>query len=146
MNEGYIRAISISERKGVKKENVREAEAVQQWGLRGDAHGGFMHQQISLLAIEDIEEMRAKGFDVKPGDFAENITTSGLVLWKLPVGTMLKIGETELKVSQIGKECHMGCAIRELTGDCIMPRRGIFATVEKGGMLHTGDFIVVIGE
>lgn len=143
MNTGRIMAISVSDKKGVKKQNVNQAILREQWGIEGDAHGGFLHRQISLLSMEDIEEMKSRGFDVKPGDFAENITTSGLVLWQLPIGTILRIGEVVLKVSQIGKECHTGCAIREVTGDCIMPKRGIFATVEKGGTLHVGEEIIV---
>lgn len=138
-------AVSVSDRKGVVKENVPQVELVVDHGVKGDAHAEGGKRQVSLLALEGIERMRAAGAEVNPGDFAENITTRGLVLDQLPVGTHLRIGnEVELTVTQIGKACHHGCAIRELVGDCIMPREGIFARVDKGGMVRPGDAIEVL--
>jgi MOSC domain-containing protein YiiM len=137
-------AVSVSDRKGVVKENVPEARLVVEHGLAGDAHAGEWHRQVSLLAIESIDKMRAAGAKVNPGDFAENITTRGLAVDQLPVGTRVRIGrEAELTITQIGKTCHAGCAIRELVGDCIMPREGVFARVDKGGVVRPGDLIEV---
>lgn len=108
-------------------------------GLVDDAHAGDWHRMLSLLADESIEKMRSKGFDVNPGDFAENITTKGLILHTLPVGARLTLGEVEVEVTQIGKECHAGCEIRKLTGDCVMPREGIFVRVLNPGTVRAGD-------
>ncbi len=133
---GRILAISISERKGVKKTNISEGRLLVDRGLENDAHAGDWHRQVSLLAMESIARIQEKGLDVKPGDFAENITTEGLLLWKLPIGTLLKLGEEAiLEVTQIGKECHDRCAIYHQVGDCVMPREGIFARVIKGGVI-----------
>ena len=137
-------AVSVSDRKGVVKENVAEVRLVVEQGVAGDAHAEGGKRQISLLAIESIDKMRAKGAKVKPGDFAENITTRGLAVDQLPVGTHFRIGdEAELTITQIGKTCHKGCAIRELVGDCIMPKEGVFARVDKGGVVRPGDVIEV---
>lgn len=112
--------------------------------MEGDAHAGKWHRQISLLGIQSIDLMRAKGADVNPGDFAENITIEGIVLYELPVGTRLFVGEEVLlEVTQIGKECHSGCEIQKQVGSCIMPTQGIFAKVLSGGMIHVGDTVVV---
>jgi MOSC domain-containing protein YiiM len=138
-------AVSVSDRKGVVKENVPRVELVVDHGVKGDVHAEGGHRQVSLLALESIDKMRAAGAEVNPGDFAENITTQGLTVDKLPVGTRLRIGETaELTITQIGKACHAGCAIRELVGDCIMPREGVFARVDKGGVVQPGDTIELI--
>lgn len=140
-------AVSISDRKGVKKKNVGQGFLVEQSGLEGDAHAGDWHRQISLLAQESIDKIRAKGLDVTPGDFAENITTTGLVLEKLPVGTRLRIGAQALvEITQIGKECHNRCAIFHQVGDCVMPREGIFARILNGGPIRPGDAIVPVDE
>ena len=140
--KGQIRAISISTKKGMKKTNVPEAELKVDFGIVGDAHAGNWHRQISLLAIESIDKMVAMGAKVYPGDFAENITTDGIELPKLPIGSMLKIGGgIELEVTQIGKECHSRCEIFKQIGDCIMPREGIFAKVIKAGTIKNGDSI-----
>jgi MOSC domain-containing protein YiiM len=137
-------AVSVSDRKGVVKDNVPEITLVVEHGVAGDAHAEGGKRQVSLLALESIERMQAAGAAVKPGDFAENITTRGLDLASLPIGTRLKIGaEAELILSQIGKACHHGCAIRELVGDCIMPREGVFARVIRGGVVRPGDPVVV---
>ncbi|MCG2763095.1 MAG: MOSC domain-containing protein [Desulfarculaceae bacterium] len=114
-------------------------------GLVGDAHSGPWHRQLSLLAMESIDFMRAKGADVNPGDFAENITTQGIELHTLPVGTRLKLGDVEVEVTQIGKECHAGCEIRKLVGDCIMPRQGIFVRVLNPGEVKAGDQVSRLG-
>lgn len=140
-----IIAISISREKGKKKHNIPEARLIEDFGMEGDAHAGKWHRQISLLGIQSIDLMRAKGADVKPGDFAENITVEGLVLYELPVGTRLSIGKTAvLEVTQIGKECHSGCEIQKLVGSCIMPTQGIFAKVITGGTIVVGDEVQII--
>ncbi len=137
-------AVSVSDRKGVVKENVPQVELVVDHGIKGDVHAEGGHRQVSLLALESIDKMRAAGAEVKPGDFAENITTQGLAVAKLPVGTRVRLGrDAELTITQIGKACHQGCAIRELVGDCIMPREGVFAQVDRGGVVRPGDRIEV---
>jgi MOSC domain-containing protein YiiM len=115
-------------------------------GLEGDAHAGSWHRQVSLLAMESITKMQAKGLQVGPGDFAENLTTEGIDLVSLPVGTKLRIGDRVLaEVTQIGKECHSRCAIYRQAGDCVMPREGIFVAILEGGPVQVGDRIEVIG-
>lgn len=140
-----IIAVCKSEEKGTTKRNVAEGILREDCGLEGDAHADCgSHRQLSLLAIESIDKMRALGIDVGPGDFAENLTTEGLELASLPVGTELVIGkDILLEVTQIGKECHRGCAILKQTGKCIMPKEGIFARVLRGGVVRTGDEIRV---
>lgn len=139
-----IAAISISEQKGTPKANVAEATLVADWGIKGDAHAGKWHRQVSLLALESIDKIQAKGLDVGPGDFAENITTEGLEVSSLPVGTRLGLGECELEITQIGKKCHERCNIFYLSGDCVMPREGVFARVCKGGRITVGDSVTVM--
>ena len=144
---GKIRAISISAKKGTKKTNVPEAEVKIDFGIVSDAHGGNWHRQISLLAIESIDKMVAAGAKVSPGNFAENITTEGIELPRLPIGSRLKIGcGIELEITQIGKECHSRCEIFKQVGDCIMPREGIFAKVRQGGTIENGDSIEVLND
>lgn len=139
-------AVSTSEKKGMRKANVEKALAVENFGLEGDAHASSKwHRQVSLLAMESIEKMRKAGLNVGPGDFAENITTEGVELVVLPVGTKMKIGPDVIgEVSQIGKKCHARCAIYEQAGDCVMPKEGIFIKIIKGGWVKPGDNIVVI--
>jgi MOSC domain-containing protein YiiM len=137
-------AVSISKNKGERKTPVPQVELRIEHGLVGDAHAGEWHRQVSLLAQESIEKMRALGLDVDSGDFAENITTSGINLLSLPIGTRLVIGEATVEVTQIGKECHNRCAIYYQAGDCVMPKEGIFARVITGGMVKPGDSISVI--
>jgi MOSC domain-containing protein YiiM len=137
-------AVSISKNKGERKTPVEQVELRIEHGLVGDAHAGEWHRQVSLLAQESIEKMRALGLDVDSGDFAENITTSGIELLSLPIGTRLAIGEATVEVTQIGKECHNRCAIYYQAGDCVMPKEGIFARVIIGGMVKPGDSISVI--
>jgi len=140
---GLIVAVSVSDRKGVVKHNVSQAQLVIEHGLNGDAHAGSP-RQVSLLAKESIDKMLALGAKVQPGDFAENITVQGLEVMALPLGTRLKVGpEALLEITQIGKACHKGCAIREQVGDCVMPREGVFARVLKGGVVKPGDLVEV---
>jgi MOSC domain-containing protein YiiM len=131
-----ILSINISESKGVQKTPVEEAVFRREHGIEGDAHAGPWHRQVSLLANEDIETMRGKGIEIRCGDFAENITTEGIELAALPIGTRLHLGEVLLEVTQIGKECHHGCAIYQAVGDCVMPRQGIFTKVIRGGTIN----------
>jgi molybdopterin adenylyltransferase len=140
---GKIKAISISNRKGVRKNNIDSAQLLIHYGLENDAHGGTWHRQVSLLAQESIDFMRAKGLDVVAGNFAENITTEGIDLTTLPVGSRLTVGEAELVISQLGKICHTRCAIYHQAGDCVMPREGIFAVVRTPGRIKVGDSITV---
>ena len=128
-----ILSINISQKRGEQKKPVRKALLRVDFGIEGDAHGGNWHRQLSLLADEDIELMRNKGVELNFGDFAENITTRGIDLSSLPVGAILHLGPVIMEVTQIGKECHHGCAIYQVIGDCVMPRKGIFARVIKGG-------------
>jgi len=128
-----ILSLNISEKKGEQKIPIKTAELKVDHGILGDAHAGNWHRQISLLANEDIESMRGNGIDLDYGDFAENITTEGIILHELPIGTRLNIDSTVLEITQIGKECHHGCAIYTAVGDCVMPRRGVFAKVIEQG-------------
>lgn len=140
-----IVSINISTKKGVIKEPISKAELKINHGIVGDAHAGNWHRQISMLAEESIQKMKDKGFDhLKFGDFAENITTEGIEVHTLLVGTKLKIGECEVEVTQIGKKCHNGCAIKQTTGDCVMPREGIFVKVLKEGTIQPNDIIEVL--
>ena len=140
-----IIAVCKSEEKGTKKEAVNEGLLKENHGLIGDAHADCCtHRQVSLLAIESINKIRRLGFNVGAGDFAENLTTEGINLVSLPVGTHISIGkEVILEISQIGKECHAGCDIRRQIGKCIMPKEGIFAKVIHGGFVRTGEAIKV---
>lgn len=138
-------AINISTKKGVIKEPVEKAVFKENHGIEGDAHAGDWHRQVSLLAKESADKIKAMGVaDIKEGVFAENITTEGINLHDLPIGTQLKIGETLQEVTQIGKECHARCAIYQQVGDCVMPREGIFTKVLKGGVVYPGDPIEII--
>ncbi len=137
---GKIEALCISESKGERKHPVESVQLLAEHGIEGDGHAGDWHRQISLLSAEDIETVRQKGLpDIKPGDFAENIIVSGIDLSEFGIGTRFKLGDTILSITQIGKECHTPCKIYYQTGDCIMPRLGLFARVEKGGEVHPGD-------
>lgn len=134
-------SVNISEKKGTIKSPVPQIELKKNHGIVGDAHAGNWHRQVSLLAVESLEKMKEKIPSLKPGDFAENIMTEGISLHTLPIGTLLSIGECELEVTQIGKECHKGCEIRNITGECIMPTEGIFAIVRKEGTIYPEDDI-----
>lgn len=143
--KGKVVSINISDKKGVRKKPLREAFLRANFGIEGDAHASSKwHRQVSLLAIESIRKMQVVGLKVNPGDFAENITTEGIDLPGLPVGTRMKIGDAiEAEVSQIGKVCHTRCEIYNQAGDCIMPKEGIFVKVIKGGMVKEGDEITI---
>ena len=137
-------AVCISERKGTQKHEVPEIQLKIDHGIVGDAHAGNWHRQVSLLAQESVEEMKAVFPDIPVGAFAENILTEGLTLYTLPVGARLQVGEVLLEVTQIGKECHAYCAIRQQVGDCVMPREGIFAIVLEEGTVRSGDAITIL--
>jgi MOSC domain-containing protein YiiM len=139
-----VTAVCISEKKGVQKHVVPQIEVKNNLGIVGDAHAGDWHRQISLLGEESVDKLRHMLPDIAAGAFAENILTKGITLYELPVGTKLKIGKTLLEVTQIGKECHHGCAIRKLAGDCVMPREGIFAVVLDEGIIRAGDNVEVV--
>lgn len=142
---GRIIAVCKSERKGEPKTNVGKGELRARHGLEGDAHAGPWHRQVSLLAMESVRQAQEKGWPVGPGDFAENLTTEGLDLVSLPVGTRLVTSRgVLLEITQIGKKCHHGCAIYQQMGDCIMPREGIFAAVLEGGPVAAGDTIEIL--
>ncbi len=142
--KGKVVSVNISDRKGEKKHGVGKARVIKAFGLENDAHGGFMHRQISLLSTASIQKMKDKGVDVGSGDFAENLTTEGIDLPALPVGTTLRIGGSLLvRVTQIGKECHSRCNIFKQVGDCVMPREGIFVEVLSDGEVAEGDEIEV---
>lgn len=141
-----IISINISHEKGERKKPVDGAELQAGHGIAGDAHAGDWHRQVSLLALESIQSMKDKGLDVGPGDFAENITTEGIVLPSLVPGTRLRLGPALVEVTQIGKECHNRCEIFRQAGDCVMPREGIFARVLEGGAIGAGQQIAVLDE
>jgi len=141
---GKVLAVNISEEKGTKKTNIHSCPLLKNFGLKGDAHAGPWHRQVSLLANESIEKMRAMGLNVGYGDFAENITTEGVDLVHLPIGTMIRIGNSvTLRITQIGKECHERCAIYYQAGDCVMPKEWIFAEVLGEGEVKVGDEIII---
>jgi len=141
---GKIVSVNISRDKGEKKHNIEKCMLIKDKGLKDDAHAGFMHRQVSLLAQESINKIKNMGIDVVPGDFAENLTTEGIELPTLPIGTKLLVGDgIILRVTQIGKECHARCAIFQQVGDCVMPREGIFTEVLNEGEIKVGDTIKV---
>jgi molybdopterin adenylyltransferase len=142
--QGRIVEVCVSANKGERKHAMEFVTLIESHGIEDDAHAGPWHRQVSLLAEESIEKMRAKGLCVGPGDFAENITTRGLPLPELALGTTLLAGQCILRVTQIGKECHTRCAIYYQAGDCVMPREGIFVEVLRGGRLRAGDKVIVI--
>ena len=141
-----IIAVCKSEEKGTRKEDVAKGLLKEDYGLLDDAHADCCtHRQVSLLAIESINRMRSLGFEVHPGDFAENLTTEGIDLLSLPMGTKISIGpDIVVEITQIGKECHTGCAIFRQIGKCIMPKEGVFAKVIRGGCVKAGDSIEAI--
>lgn len=139
-------SVNISEQKGTVKREVPEIQLKLRHGIVGDAHAGDWHRQISLLAEESVDKMRSLLPELQPGAFAENINTRGLELKALPVGTRLRLGETVVEVTQIGKECHSDCEIKKRTGKCVMPTEGIFAVVVKEGTVRKGDPIEIVEE
>lgn len=144
MKTAVILGVCVSDKKGIAKTNVGKVRLIENHGVENDAHAGlegFEKRQVSLIGIETHNKLIDRGIDVKIGDFAENICTEGVILHELPIGTTLRIGDVELVVTQIGKECHSGCAIKQKVGDCPMPREGIFAAVVVGGEINVGDKI-----
>jgi MOSC domain-containing protein YiiM len=141
---GAVVSVNVAAAKGMRKAPRIEILLVADHGVEGDGHAGPWHRQVSLLARESIEKMRAKGLDVGPGDFAENVTTEGLAVAELPLGTRLRLGGCLVELTQIGKVCHDRCAIYRAAGDCVMPREGVFVRVIEGGPLRAGDEVVVV--
>lgn len=139
-----VTSVNISEKKGTMKHEVPEIRLRLRHGIVGDAHAGDWHRQISMLAEESVSRMREKLPQLKPGAFAENINTEGILLKELPVGTRLRVGETIVEVTQIGKECHNDCAIRRAAGECVMPTEGIFVIVVQEGTVRAGDAIEIL--
>ena len=137
-------SVNISEKKGTVKREVPEIQLKLRHGIVGDAHAGDWHRQISLLAEESVDRMRALLPDLQPGAFAENVNTRGIELKSLPVGTRLRLGEAAVEITQIGKECHSDCEIKRLTGKCVMPTEGVFAVVLREGTVRKGDEIEII--
>ena len=143
---GIIRAVCVSEKKGLQKHPVEKIALRPHLGIVGDAHAGDWHRQVSLLAQESVDKLQAKlPIRLFPGAFAENVLCEGLALCSLPVGTRLRVGTALCEVTQIGKECHADCAIRQQAGDCVMPREGIFAVVLEVGEAAPGDEVRVVG-
>ncbi|NOY06258.1 MAG: MOSC domain-containing protein [Chlorobi bacterium] len=141
---GTIHAISISRKKGTVKVNVPSALLLPHWGIEGDAHAGKWHRQVSLLSMDSVRKMRAKGLNIRPGAFAENLTLENVDLSVLRIGDQLKIGSALLRITQIGKECHTRCAIYYAAGDCVMPREGLFAEVLEGGPIHVNEPVTLL--
>ena len=141
MKVGEVVAVCINKNKGERKTPVELVVLQENHGIAGDAHAGGWHRQVSFLAMESIEKMQRMGLNVTTGDFAENITTKGINLPSLLVGTKFAVGDVVLEVTQIGKECHSRCAIYHQAGDCVMPKEGIFARVVRGGKVKSGDLI-----
>lgn len=143
---GTVIAVCVSEKKGTQKHKVKEAEFIEDWGIKGDAHAGKWHRQVSLLSYDKIEEFRRRGAEVEDGAFGENLVVDGFDFASLPVGTKFCCGDVILEMTQIGKECHHGCAIFQKMGECIMPRQGFFTKVLHEGVIHEGDEFVLFEE
>lgn len=141
---GKITGICISEKRGIQKHSIEEANLIKDWGIEGDAHGGKWHRQISILSKEKTDLFKEKGANIHPGSFGENLIIEGFDFASLPVGTRILIGEVVLEMTQIGKECHNHCAIYKKMGDCIMPREGVFAEVIQGGHIEVGQEVSCI--
>ena len=140
---GKVIAVCISEKKGTQKKNVHEAEFVEDWGIKNDAHAGKWHRQVSLLSHDKIEAFRARGAEVVDGAFGENLVVEGFDFAIMPVGTIFRCNDVVLEMTQIGKECHHGCEIFKKMGECIMPREGVFTRVLHGGVIREGDELVI---
>ncbi len=141
---GYIRAVCTSPKKGTQKINVGSCELIENYGLKGDAHAGNWHRQVSLLSFESIEAFKKKGAIVENGAFGENLVVEGFDLKNLPIRTKFQCNEVVLEMTQIGKECHKGCSIFQQMGECIMPHEGVFARVLHGGTISVGDIILLM--
>lgn len=140
---GNVIAVCTSEKKGTQKQNVHSATFIRDWGIQSDSHAGKWHRQVSLLSHDKIEAFRARGAVVEDGAFGENLVVAGIDFRTLPIGTRLVCNDVELEMTQIGKECHTGCAIYQTMGDCIMPREGVFARVLHGGTISQGDTMYI---
>ena len=143
---GKVLAVCISEKKGTEKKNVGSARFIEDWGIENDSHAGKWHRQVSLLSHEKIEAFRARGAEVIDGAFGENLVVDGFDFRTLPVGTKFKCNDVVLELTQIGKECHSGCAIYQKMGECIMPREGVFTRVLHGGTISVGDTMEILKE
>lgn len=142
--KGEIKAICISEKRGTQKAEINEAEFITDFGIENDAHAGKWHRQVSLISQERIDEFKAKGAQVEPGAFGENVIVEGYDFKTLPIGTKFKCGDIILELTQIGKECHSHCEIFKQVGDCIMPREGVFTKVINGGHMKKGDILEIV--
>ena len=143
---GTVIAVCVSKEKGTQKENVGTATFIEDWGIQGDAHAGKWHRQVSLLSHEKIEAFRARGAQVNDGAFGENLVVSGIDFRALPLGTKFQCNDVVLELTQIGKECHNGCEIYKIMGDCIMPREGVFTRVLHGGTISVGDTLRILDD
>ena len=141
---GKVIAVCTSERKGIQKISVPEIKVIEDWGIEGDAHAGKWHRQVSLLSFDKIEDFRARGAEVENGAFGENLVVQGIDFATLPIGTKFQCNDVVLELTQIGKECHSGCAIFKKMGECIMPKQGVFTKVLHGGVIHPGDELVIL--
>ena len=141
---GNVIAVCVSEKKGTQKKNVNSAVFVEDWGIENDAHAGKWHRQVSLLSFDKIEDFRARGAEVEDGAFGENLVVQGIDFATLPIGTKFQCNDVVLELTQIGKECHSGCAIFKKMGECIMPKQGVFTKVLHGGVIHPGDELVIL--
>ena len=143
---GKVIAVCTSEIKGVQKKNIHEGHFIEDFGIEGDAHAGKWHRQVSLLSYDRIQEFRARGAQVEDGAFGENLVVEGIDFKTLPIGTKFRCNDVVLELTQIGKECHHGCAIFQAMGDCIMPREGVFTRVLHGGTIREGDNLEIMEE
>ena len=143
---GTVIAVCVSKEKGTQKENVGTATFIEDWGIQGDAHAGKWHRQVSLLSHEKIEAFRARGAQVSDGAFGENLVVSGIDFRALPLGTKFQCNDVVLELTQIGKECHNGCEIYKIMGDCIMPREGVFTRVLHGGTISVGGTLRILDD
>ena len=143
---GKVLAVCIREKKGTEKQNVGSARFIEDWGIENDSHAGKWHRQVSLLSHEKIEAFRARGAEVIDGAFGENLVVEGYDFRALPVGTKFRCNDVVLELTQIGKECHSGCAIYQKMGECIMPREGVFTRVLHGGVISVGDELTIMEE
>ncbi len=141
---GKVLATCISTEKGTQKKNVHTVKLIEDWGIENDAHAGKWHRQVSLLSNDRIEEFKARGAKVEQGAFGENLIVEGIDFKSLPIGTRFKCNDVILELTQIGKECHSGCEIYKIMGDCIMPREGVFSKVICGGVISEGDELEII--
>ena len=142
--EGVVKAVCTSEKKGVEKHSVPEGHFLKDFGIEGDAHAGKWHRQVSLLSYDKVKEFNERGAQVEDGAFGENLVVEGIDFRSLPVGMMIYIGDVVLRMTQIGKECHNDCVIKQQTGECIMPREGVFARVIAGGEIRVGDEVTLL--